>query len=238
MTVRITSVGDTHFVRAQEIPPHLPKVHASSKSDGKLTVGGDGIPADSVVSCALTLVGADPIGKGVEFTSTMMRFGTAKSDGSWSVDFRIHQQPENQQRVYIIAAHRGSEPPDYVEATVKFGSQGTIRSPRNILAFTGYWFYPAQISATGTVFSENNPVTCSLTQVNCLTGAPFSGGQSRQTQQGTFDPDGINWSVAFSALPPQSPPRLYTLGTCFLIEATAAAEGTVYVQGTVGPEGG
>src|SRR5262249_27866064 len=109
---------------------------------------------------------------------------------------------------------------------------------KNTLSMEPPDFKSARIYTTGTVFNANNPVTCTLTPIDGTNGTTLqvavgSSGTPTpapsQTAVAVFDlSDNTAWSVSFAPLPPAT-----AFTGSYLLEATAANEGTVSAAGSV-----
>jgi hypothetical protein len=177
------------------------------------------------VCCTLTRLGKKPTEPKSETIRAVVRFGTPDSIGEWNVIFPIDPEAAT----HVIAAHSGSDNPDYVEAHIP------AKVSAGPFSYTDYDFITSTIWAKGRVANPGNPVSCTLTQVNCGTGQ-YPPSQTPppppiQSAQGVFDnpQDLTQWAVAFAPLP-NNP---FAVGSCYLLESSAASEGTIFVQGTV-----
>jgi len=199
--------------------------------DKKLTVQGSAQPDGVVVCCTLTRHGRTDLHPDESFETiwrhTRFVTSTNKKDPNWTVVFEVQHEG-----TYLVACHSGTKTPnDYVEVVVsKVDKRGDAKDDMR-LSMNPPNFSPQLISTTGTVLNPGNTVTVTLTPINCMTGE-WTGG-TIQTASATWNPpnQNTNWSVSFAPLPPPTPPKPFT--GCYLLEASAANEGTVCSSGMV-----
>jgi hypothetical protein len=196
----------------------LPSVTVTLGKEHKLTVMGNG--PDGVVCCTLVRLGRkDKDEKSNETISRTTRFAKSSATGGWTVNFEVKHLA-----TYLVACHSGAEN-DY--ANVVANQTQNSDSFKKFLSMDPTSFTSAKITAIGTVFYANNPVTCTLTPI-ALDGTNKSGAPaSSQTATATFT-DSSDWKVSFAPLPPDT-----TYSGSYLLEATAANEGTVSATGDV-----
>jgi len=96
--------------------------------------------------------------------------------------------------------------------------------PQPLLAFKPSFptFTTSKIIAKGTVLNADNQVNCSLTPINCNTGVS-TGKTGDQIAIWTNPPTDTAWSAEFDG----------SFSGCYLLQASAASEGTISASGQV-----
>jgi hypothetical protein len=206
----------------------LPTVTVAPKIASRhlLAVKGSG-PSDSVVWCTLVRLGSTDENQKETLSSTT-RF--AKSNkGDWHVNFELKHQA-----TYLVACHSGTDN-DFAKVVVTHPAQKRRPGSLTTMLSMAPGFTSAKISANGTVFYDYNPVTCTLTPINEQNGTNKSTGtgtgattQPSQTAPAVFT-DSTDWVVSFAPLGNSTT----TFSGWYLLEATAANEGTVSATGDV-----
>jgi len=224
--LKITCVNGTPVTEPK--PPDagfvtIPSISVKVGSDKQLTVQGTGFTA-GLLCCALVRHGMSKREKPGETIWRVTRFVNSTSkDGSWTVKFDVQDRA-----CYLLSCHSfkdGDARNENAYVEVKIAHVSASPHPR--LAFTNHGFSATVIGAQGTVLNANNPVSCTLTPIDCSTGIATGGPVQNAGATFTNPPTNTIWQVEF--FPP--PPTRYS--GCYLLEAAAASEGTISTSGQV-----
>ena len=186
----------------------ISSVEVQVDNTGELIVEGKGF-SKGPLYCTLVCL----CEKEVTVRRTTRVIWKPKKDDTWNVMFQVKEAGAS-----LLSCHSVADGNAHAEVIIK-----EVPRARFELALTTYHFTAAQIWATGTVFNAYNPVTCTLTHVDCSTGVATGAPQ----QAGATFNNATTWGVSFAPLGGGN------FSGCYLLEATAASEGTVSTGGNI-----
>jgi hypothetical protein len=207
----------------------VPPITIPFPADKQLIVQGTGFTKP--LCCSLVRLGTAPAQEEVETIFHVTRFVNKPADknGTWRVIF-----PVASSAVYLFTCHsfqKGLPRRDNAYLEIKVNPRPGKHGGGTRLIFTDGTptFAANSISATGSVQYADNNVYCSLTQVDCTTGAQIGKGKTLPAEW-MDQPNDTLWSNSFA---PGAFGLVNFRGKCFLYEAHAAGEGTISASGSV-----
>jgi hypothetical protein len=210
--------------------------------------------SDPKVCCTLIRHGRGDTGEKFESILTEVRFGkkgaTTTATAPWSVTFRVIYQG-----IYLVTCHSRTKQGDYmdnndyveVRVTNVDKPKDGKKDPKAKVAceIDSANFKANSITANGTVLNAFTPLMATLSPITCADGTEspsttptaglnkgvqMPGSTSTSTAYSVvinYDSTGINWNLTIT---PSS--GTFSSG-CYLLQVTAAGEGTASVSGTI-----
>jgi hypothetical protein len=183
--------------------------------DGKISVTGNGMKNSEKAVC--TLVGDQ---------QTQTRHIQAQATGDWAAVFEGFNNNTNNVVVFLLTCKATTSGTASLEIDIQAGKLG-VRLAFGSDPPPNFGFLC--VTASGTVVNGIDPVSCTLTPIN-EDGTVDRTRPPPQTRAGAMN--GNDWTVMFTPTPPSPPnvaPNQYN--GLYLLEATAANEGTISTTG-------